>query len=223
MQENDANETIDKRYGLLGIQPGTELAVQVVGTEVRARSKLVGFETGSYLVMRTPRQGTKPLIIRPGTDLIVRYLVEGSAWGFHCKVVDEVFTPVPLMLLTYPEVVERFDLRKYERASCAIPSEGKFGAGNLTGIIVDLSAGGCRFVCDAPKGATILMDDPIQLEFIVPGGTVPEICVGQIKNVIQDSDKIAIGVQFDQLSIDSIGRIEDFVGKTRKLEGVKPT
>ena len=66
--------------------------------------------------------------------MTVRYLWSGSVWGFQASVLNTTQNPAPLIFLSYPGSIERYDLREEERIDCLIPTKAEINGNEIDGV-----------------------------------------------------------------------------------------
>ncbi|MBI5463219.1 MAG: flagellar brake protein [Gammaproteobacteria bacterium] len=131
----------------INIEMGTPLFVEIDGIEGKLKSKLIGLEPGSYLVIATPHgpPGARSKFT-PGNRVTLRYVNQGSVYGFETGILGDVRTPVNLLLIAYPRMIVEKSLRKAERFDCYIPCHIEAAGITGDGTIVDISMAGCRCI-----------------------------------------------------------------------------
>ena len=102
-----------------------------------------------------------------GEDVVVRYLSDGTIYGFHSTMLLSQMKPVPLFFIEYPYQVEKIELRKEKRAQCSLPSKVHCKTGVYPGIIVDLSSGGAKLdlALDETEGSLFELNEMVIVEF----------------------------------------------------------
>ncbi|OPZ60944.1 MAG: hypothetical protein BWY87_00157 [Deltaproteobacteria bacterium ADurb.Bin510] len=50
--------------------------------------------------------------------MIVRYLYNGTVYGFQTKLIEYITSPTKLFFLDYPRIIEHHDLRQEKRFPC---------------------------------------------------------------------------------------------------------
>ena len=91
----------------------------------RVEAKILGYAIGQYVILHSP--GSKPgaglssLAPRIGDDLIIRFLVDGIAYGFTSHVTHLLAHPESLVFLQYPESIAQVSVRRDRRIPCRLP------------------------------------------------------------------------------------------------------
>ncbi len=110
-----------------------------------------GFLYGSVPGERLIVGGFKSAAFFVGDELVVRMVLGASVVGFKAEVMEKMESPGPVYFLSFPERVERVDLRKSERMPVFIPVEVAVTTGEekekglhlFQGALINLSDGGC--------------------------------------------------------------------------------
>ena len=107
----------------LRILVGDKLQLQKVdaGSDERYSSTVIGFVPGESLLITTPLVNNKPILVKEGQQFAVR-MVQGSfIQGFVSKVLHNALAPYPYVHLSFPEDVERIEIRNADRVETDVP------------------------------------------------------------------------------------------------------
>jgi c-di-GMP-binding flagellar brake protein YcgR len=107
----------------LRILVGDKLQLQKVGAESGERysSAVIGFLPGESLLITTPLVNNKPILVKDGQQFAVR-MVQGSyIQAFVAKVLHNALAPYPYVHLSFPEDVERIEIRNADRVETDVP------------------------------------------------------------------------------------------------------
>jgi hypothetical protein len=140
----------------IAIDFGTELQLEIDGVAGRVRSELVGMEHGKYLIVKTPTVAHLGGIggkLYAGNRVVVRYVFGGSVYGFETSVIDAIATPVRVVFLTCPKVVNERNIRSNRRIETLLPARIALGDQSAEGTVTDISTSGCHFGTKMHKGA----------------------------------------------------------------------
>jgi c-di-GMP-binding flagellar brake protein YcgR len=109
--------------------------------------RVVGWVAGKFFLTTCPYENGMRLKLESGTSHGLIYLNKGNVYGFRTHLFREINTMVPLLLFSYPDEVERVELRKEPRYSTLfaadIGSESDGVVEVYKGTIVNLSKSGC--------------------------------------------------------------------------------
>lgn len=198
----------------LNVEPGSQLLIEIKGKEERIKSILVGMEANEYLVIRIPEFALVKSKLIEGNYVVVRYVCLGCVHGFRARIMGYTLLPVPVVFLSYPQVVETINLRKKMRVACYIPAIAVIGQHELKGVITDISSAGCRFkfrVAADDAAANLQSGAAMVLSFPLLGNEGVHSCQGEIRNVQRMNEKISTGIKFDNIHPEIVEKIEDYV------------
>lgn len=158
----------------LNITFGCEILIEIEGVGSRIKSTLIGVDPKSYIIIKTPNVVGIQKCLLAGTFVTVRYLYLGTVYGFRSSILVSVTVPEGLLFLQFPKHIERINLRKHERITCAVPVAFGLGDFNLNGIVSDLSSGGCRLdskidnavIYKAPVGTNVTGSEAVISAFV---------------------------------------------------------
>ena len=137
------------------------------------------------------------------TDRItVRYTFEGDIFEFTSKLKEIEYKPLVLLLLQYPDSVEKKELRCQKRISCFISTKMEVNNVTRDGIIKDISKFGCRCVFDASAKLekVLRIDDHIALGFGFPGIFDEQEILGKIKDIRRQESRLDLGIEFSSIA-----------------------
>lgn len=188
------------------IELGTQLQLEIGGVASRFKSNLVGIEPGEYLIIKTPTAAASDSIKKKlfrGNEIIVRYLYKGTVFGFQSQLIEATFTPISLLYVEYPKIIENHDLRSQERIDCFLPSKIKIRDEEIQGTILDINERGCRCLIKALKGETlpsVQVDEQVTLKCQFPGVGDEKVVSGKVRNISCDEHETALGIEFHEIT-----------------------
>jgi len=194
---------------------GTDLVLRFEGVEARLKSSLIGMAWGEFLIVRTPKVIDTELLLSRGNPIKVIFIHDGTIYGFLSKCIHHVRVPSPLLFISCPESMERYELRKNLRVDCGIPSTIHLDDGSVyRGVVSDLSLGGCRIAMNHEGGnqsAHFELAEKVVIA-IETLGIVPERAIpGIVRNLHHDAKMMNIGVEFSTSDPDHLSRIAEYV------------
>lgn len=196
----------------LAIGDTLHLQSQTEGTSVRYAVKLIGFLRGKGLIVSTPTQDGKVLLMRDGQSFVVRVFSGKSVYAFPTSIFKVTNVPYPHLHLTWPSQVKGLVVRRGARAKVNLiaairDARNKPGAANLG----NLSTGGCSLSAKTSLGA---IASRLGIKFRVTISEVEQYIdlEGIIRSISHETDAngvdvIQYGVQFvdipagDQLAL----------------------
>jgi c-di-GMP-binding flagellar brake protein YcgR len=199
---------------------GNQVLLQPEKEEFRFKAVLVGMETGDYLILRIPAHGQIQKYIYEGKRVIGRYMHSGVVYGFKTAIIGQTVHPLRLLMLKYPKSVEAIDLRKNPRIDCFFPADVIMRNKTLSGVILDISVGGCRFAAKPAKGDDLSppkVGENVQLSAQLFGGKVPESLKGVVRNVKMEENKTELGVQFENIAPEVTKDLREFIDSVMEI------
>jgi len=204
----------------------TILQVQIQDYPNRLKSYLVGREEGRYLILKMPSViGNPEEIFAKGKELTVRYVHQGSVFGFRAPIMLTILDCFNVIFIHFPKAIEDYNLRTHKRFECSLPARLEVITRHqnrqlrFKGIIGDISKGGCK--------ATITMQElewvkePLKIQSVIeiylalPGIEGELFLQGAVRSMTQDDKGLALGVQFVDLSGKSQTQLNKFLSDNR--------
>ncbi len=201
------------------MQTGTTLEIQIEKTAPRLTSELFAVEKDKFLIVKmSPYQSLQNAtrLVRKGTKLVVRYMYEGTVFGFNSTILHVMVSPAKLIFIKYPEEIESCELRAHKRITCYLPANVRIADKAIEGTIIDISREGCQFTAKNPKVKSSLIlqvGNEISVSFQFPGVEKKLIAAGEQKNIKKDRDSVDIGVKFSKINNEVQEKLYDFLLK----------
>lgn len=195
----------------------TNLMVQIEAVEGYLKCQLVGVVQDRFVVITIPRSNLRidqSLFLEK--QIIVRYLNEGSLYGFQSQIIDTISKPIPLMFISYPKVVSRQEIRRHKRVDCFLPSSAELSGEASDGAIVNISRGGCLFVADKPSVNGLSKIDPgakLGVSFTLSEKQASGAAKAVVRSNNEKSDMIFLGLEFEEIDPSMQMAIDTFVRK----------
>jgi c-di-GMP-binding flagellar brake protein YcgR len=208
----------------LGIELGTLLQLHFEGLKESQKGALVGMERDAYLIVRVPSVAGVWARLHQENGVIVRYVYEGTVYGFQCTLVGVMDKPVHLVLLSYPGRIESVQLRKEDRVACLIPASARIQTREFKAVILDVSFKGCAIALQSSAGDRLLpqvgVGDEIVISAQFSGSTGEKAIRTVVKNVRKDDKKAVIGNQFQELDADAEKAIQDYLKNVEEFKDI---
>lgn len=218
---NGSPLTIKDYNGMrLNMELGSPLAIRIEQFDQPFKGILVGLEPQEYLLIRTAIPKEFESGILPGINFHVSYQSLGYEYGFKTSVVDVIEKPYRLTFLSYPKKVKSLETRIQSRVCCYIPSSALLNENSIKGTITEISTEGCRFVIRLPVNLMprqVLLIDNITLTFPIMGIPGIQSFQGVVRNTTVDREKIALGVEFQQLDQKLHTSIDDYIRNVTEI------
>ncbi|MBF0528094.1 MAG: flagellar brake protein [Deltaproteobacteria bacterium] len=179
--------------------PGTRFKLMApAATKAKLSSSLIGYKYGKYLLLEHPDLKKGLALMEEGTTWLVNFISQGDIISFSSQVVGSSRHPVPLLFLSYPDALDRTVLRQSKRipvslnASCSAPSGLNTGEESCTGIILDISAGGCQMV----STKSFQPNDLMELTMDLPQGSKVNALSAEVKSCRDVGGRYLLGLSF---------------------------
>lgn len=136
----------------LDVPMGTSVQIEFISPPGRHTVKVLGRLPGRSLIVSCPRVNGKNIIVRDNQVVNVRLMLATSVCAFSSKVAKSYQDPGAHLHIAYPEYVETSEVRQAVRVETKLICTLEPGNGeqpiyeSATGVVIDLSAGGCKIV-----------------------------------------------------------------------------
>ena len=217
---DDTDDTLNsnepERIPFSGMVVGTDISMELPTDRIRVKSRLIGIESDQFLIISLPLAPAIMHKCKPDSEVIVRYLFNGSVMGFASVIIQVFSNPVGVCFLKFPNSVEQVNLRKDKRVRCFFPGIAEYQGIEVEGAILDLSAGGCRFFMEESLhsgGAEIRSSEKISLH-IEPFGSLE----GQVANVTNLPEIFSLGIAFTKVSPEFKKRVRAMLKMASKFQ-----
>ncbi|MBF0566014.1 MAG: flagellar brake protein [Nitrospirae bacterium] len=223
-KEPDLLQSVPYMDNRLKLEINTKLQISLDGLDVKINSEFVGMAGDQCIIATFPDTGlpeTLDKTLIQGTHTIVRYVYDGKVFGFESELLGSITTPVRLLFINYPKVIEKIDLRRQERLSCLLPAKLKVEYNAISGTIIDLSKAGCGFktkIENVYDEKILLERDDIELEFLLPGIEDSHLISVNIKNYAKRGNFAFIGIQFTKIREKTKRYLDTFIDRHVSFE-----
>ncbi len=203
----------------LPITIGSEMLIEIVNLNLRIKSVLIGIDEGLFILARlsfNDLMGTFRSEAVRESPVNVKYMHKGVVYGFKAEILNMVSSPSKLMFVSYPKAIEEQKGNAASRHECILPAVTMFGNELIEMVIVDISKEGCQCAIKAsvPKNESLFgliqVNKSIDIKAQFPGAADKIALVGKIRNISKDTDKIVVGVMFEEMPQDVKARLEKF-------------
>lgn len=187
----------------LPLQLGIEFMVEMAGI-TRASYQLIGCLEDRYLILKQEGQAIQSAMInlKPGTQLVVRYISKGTIIGFRSSILVHTTVPDKLVFIKYPKEFAEHNVRSSPRIDCLLPAKLVCSNNNLAGTIIDMSFSGCSW---RSSNITYLrkeeygFSESLKLIINFPGVSEAVSIMCKYKNITQDNELMCLGLEFLEL------------------------
>ena len=192
---------------------GTVLYIEQGRDGERLQSTVVGVMPQSCLIVKLPAIVGIDNPLAKDRPIEVRYVDDGEILGFETTVLGSISSPFPLTFLSFPRGLRKTSERRHARIDCYIPATLKYDVFSKSGVIFDISVGGCRLklrdISDV-DASELGVGREVILYFPLLGLQGVRECSGIVRNITLDSEGISIGVEFDTVEPELVDMIETY-------------
>jgi c-di-GMP-binding flagellar brake protein YcgR len=198
---------------LPGLAPGRIVLVEFEGLCGRYPCPLEEITSEGEWVVRVPSSVSTRHPLRVGDTVAIRCALEGTLYGFRTRVKAHAFRPRASMTLARPTDIGMQHLRQDDRVPCLIPATASVGEQQLSGMLIDLSRGGCRFnsetAGDVPAATSPGTEITIRFPLFHMGEQ--QTARGTVRNANVQDGALRIGIEFGELSASVSACVEAYI------------
>jgi c-di-GMP-binding flagellar brake protein YcgR len=162
-----------------------------------------------FILLDIPVFGGKPVIPEFNTPITVRFLYEGTIFGFN-SFLRQVHGKGSLMVLDYPPRLETHTLRNIERIKTLMRAEvlSPNIPAKASGVILDFSWSGAKLGLETD--AVFENGQVLSISFTLGDGTAITNLESTVRNSRKSGDKTVYGISFNEASKPSIEILHNF-------------
>lgn len=151
--ESLPNKKQSRPFDEIRLTIGQAVHLQSGTPPVRYSVKLIGYMLGGSIIVSTPIQDEKVLLVHEEQSFVVHMFSGRCRYSFSAQVIMVGNAPCPYLYLSYPEKVSEMEIRKGVRAHVDLKAIVTDESARIHAVnINDLSLGGCAIVSDLPLG-----------------------------------------------------------------------
>jgi len=196
----------------LKLQPGMWLQIGEGGAGGRPRTsvRLIGWSEKNAVFLSSLNAQGAVVPFREGETLSLKTLAGRDVVAFSGIVSKVIFSPIPYVILTYPEQIQRQQLRKAQRVDTDLIASVTFDDAVFAGRIINLSASGAMLASSTTLRASALL----QLVFRLPaaGSEHTVVLKAQVRSISREEGQV--GIEFVELGTQERLVIEHFIFQT---------
>lgn len=190
----------------ISIEHGTQLQIVIGAVDGHFKSTLIGIEPDKYLIIDAPVTSPYCSIAQKlfrGNNITVRYLYKGTVFGFQSELIEDIYVPLKLLFVKYPELIAEHNLRSRERLDCFLPVKIKIKSEERDGVIIDINEVGCCCTYKKAIKDKILLpveiDEQIALRCQFPQIDGEQLVLGKVKSIRRDKERMTLGILFHEI------------------------
>lgn len=192
---------------LLCLLPNTDADMQLIARAqpVRLRTTYFGTDGEQCLLFRYPASTelvNTTHLIEPDTQVVIRYVLDepyGEVVAFKVRVLKVIYSPLPMVITSFPSVLQKLGLRSQKRAISGVPVEVVLDEQEhreAEGLIVDISKNGCKLLIPFKTVLQVIQSEE-KITLCVELAERTLLIAARVKNVRIEKEFHAYGVQFE--------------------------
>ncbi len=208
------------------IASDTLVSIEFTGTDLRLNGHLLGQRHKHYLIIGLPSTSSLKGMLLPNSLVTIRYIVDGTAYGFNGEIINFISKPEAIVFVEYPEKVESLQIRKSQRISTNIPTVAELNDRKIEGVIIDLSSGGCRMMFHEDDHdflkTNIKGDEELNIKFYALEEKNNYEATGKITSIADVDKRFTFGLKFSEKDSAVSDMVQKYIDKlSRFLEQKK--
>jgi c-di-GMP-binding flagellar brake protein YcgR len=203
----------------LRVSLGKNVVMRIPGADHSYRGRIVGLDPYEYLIASVRMPGRVREQLALGGQIIVKYIHQGTVYGFKSTAFNAITSPTSLVFFAYPTVIEKVELRRDSRTKCNIGGMLRSEEGEYECMIVNISATGCQATVRAgtrdPMARLEVGDTMVAIANLGTEGTLKLPIV--VRNIKRERGLHCIGAMFLDLNDIEEERIGTYLERMRRL------
>lgn len=191
------------------------LDLKIQNKAIRCKSRIVGWHKEQFFILEGPRVNGKDLPSKPGEAMVVRFMLDGTIYGFNATLVRKILLPIQMWLMSYPNIVETKTLRQDERLSMLIPAS-IHGQEKNKALILDLSKGGAL----VEVNQKFELGSKLKISFSLPNNDKVDDMEVEVRGFSTNQNGFQIGTSFDGANQEHRQKINSFIGEIKNNTGL---
>ena len=202
---------------------GTELQLEIEGSDGRVRTSLVGVITDELLIVQITSQLAQLINELDELPIVtLRGISRGQAFGFKSKALSCLNEPKPLLIVSFPKSIAKQDIRRNRRVKCLLPAKFAQDTTGISGVIADLSNSGCHFQTSIDlndhQAAIVQLENAVLLSFQLPGKETPKTVEAVVRNTYVDKSTVHIGFEFTDVDSATLKTMDEFIALSFEIQ-----
>ena len=192
---------------LLCLLPNTDADMQLIAKAQPVRLKTTYFGTDGQhcLFFRYPASTelvNTTHLIEADMHIVIRYVLDepyGEVVAFKARILKVIHSPVPMVITSFPSVLQKLGLRSEKRAISGVPVEVVLDEQEnkeVEGLIVDISHKGCKLLIPF-KTVLQVIEGEEKITLCVELAERTLLLAARVKNARIEKDYHAYGIRFD--------------------------
>lgn len=195
-------------------KPGLRFnAIALQAVKSKFASNFAGYKHDQYIVIEHPIIDGVPMRLEEGTVWIIYFVHNGFIYEFTSQIIGATKSPFPLTFLSYPNSIDRTDLRIEKRYPVEVEAEfyldpEEIGRENwLKGTIQDISLKGCQLKTKIP----LLPGTIVHLALSLHDQGEIKNMTATAKNCRKAGDSYLVGLSFFDFTTPDYEKWSDYI------------
>ncbi len=193
---------VSKKQSHFNMTMGSKLHVHI-DDQAPYSAFFIGMKKREYLIITQPEPRDEfKNAIQGESRIIVKYRRGGTVYAFKTSLAGALADPLNLILLAYPQQVQTFELRSFQRNRCFMPTRIFDGSVERSVVMEDINIRGCRCKISHTdnKEPLFKIHNKVELACCFPGVGNELVVSAIIKNLNFQGDAMTIGLEFVDLT-----------------------
>ncbi|MBC15989.1 conserved protein of unknown function [Pseudodesulfovibrio profundus] len=199
----------------LDIPPGKEVILRIPGYEHSYRGTIIGLDPYDYIIAKVRLPSSLRKELKFGGEVVIKYVNQGTIYGFKAHVHNAISKPAPLIFFDYPDIIEKLPLRRTPRSQCSIDGTIHTTEEEIECMVVNVSETGCRVSARVDTRGVLRntkVDDALIATMNL--GSLGELKVAvAVKNIQQEKGIISLGCMFLDITDKETNAIQKYLDK----------
>lgn len=198
---------------------GRDVVARIPGINQSYKGTIVGFNPYDYLIvqMRLPTKIRQELTF--GGHVVLKYVHNGSVYGFRAAVINSVSSPTSIVFFEYPAVAERIAMRQTSRSKCSIHGMLQTLDADYECMVVNVSETGCKISARAgtrDELAKTKVGEAMVVAMTMGNYGKLELPIA-VRNLSLEKGILSIGAQFLDIKAKEVKVINDYLDSIAKF------
>lgn len=191
---------MSQEYGMTEdiFEVGTPVSIEIQNRE-HLSTHITGWEKGLYLTARVVYSRGRPAALQSHDRCTIRFIRNGTAYGFETEILSIQFHPFPIMFLKYPAAIEQIKIRRFSRIRTDFPAVLADADGIVieNASVIDLSEGGCGLRVPDTAISALLREHTYKISFTILEKAIVLDCV--IRKTRSEGESRILGIEFSNI------------------------
>ena len=181
----------------LMLDAGARVLLEPVGSGRKFWAEFIGMKRGRFIILQPPMSLEMRDLLRPDDEVTVRFAHKAyQVCGFKAWITRFLLQPAHLVFISYPPSYETLSMRRHARCASVLPVVMRCARGEVNGVIVNLSGGGCRVALKLVQDATAVVpekDEEVFLSFAITGDLQEVHAKGVVRSKVLEKNRLSVG------------------------------